>query len=74
MREANTMRIYSTEEDARRAQNAAKARYDKENTKRVKFKLNFKTDADILAKLEAEPNIQGYLKRLIREDIARNGG
>ncbi len=47
-------------------------RYDKENTKPVKFKFNKKTDADIIAKLQSEPNKQGYVKRLIREDIARN--
>ena len=63
-------------EKARVAMNKARARYDKENTRHIKFKLNLKTDADILAKLDAEPNTQGYVKRLIREDIARekNGG
>lgn len=63
-----------TEEEARRAKNQAKDRYDKENTKQIKFKFNLKTDADILAKLASEPSMQGYVKRLIREDIARNGG
>ena len=58
-------------EKARVAMNKARARYDKENTRHIKFKLNLKTDADILAKLDAEPNTQGYVKRLIREDIAR---
>lgn len=62
---------YTTEE-ARRAHNLATDRYDRENTRAVKFKLNLKTDADILAKLEAESNKQGYIKRLIREDIARS--
>ena len=68
------MRIYSTPEEARRAKNQAKDRYDKENTRPLKLKLNLKLDADILAKLDAEPSMQGYIKRLIREDISRNGG
>lgn len=63
-----------TEEEARRAKNLAKDRYDKENTRALKLKLNLTHDADILAKLAAEPSMQGYIKRLIREDIARSGG
>ena len=65
---------YAREEEARRAKNIAKDRYDKENTRPLKLKLNLKLDADILAKLETVPSMQGYIKRLIREDIARNGG
>ena len=65
---------YASEEEARRAKNQAKDRYDKENTRPLKLKLNLKMDADILAKLETVPSMQGYIKRLIREDIARNGG
>ena len=46
--------------------------YDRANTRQIKFKLNLKTDADILERLDAVPNIQGYLKRLIRQDMARS--
>ena len=42
--------------------------YDKANTRRINLKLNNKTDADIIAALEAQENIQGYLKLLIRAD------
>lgn len=59
-------------EKARRAALDAKNRYDKANTKQVKFKFNLKTDADILAHLDAQENVQGYVKALIRADIARN--
>lgn len=45
--------------------------YDRENTRRINLKLNLKTDADIIQKLESVENIQGYLKRLIREDIKK---
>lgn len=58
--------------EKRRAKNIQGERWDKENTRRVKFKLNIRTDADILAQLDAQENRQGYFKRLIREDIARS--
>lgn len=44
-------------------------RYDKKNTTRVALKLNINTDSDILDRLNDEPNKQGYIKKLIREDI-----
>lgn len=46
-------------------------KYDKENTKRVTFKLNLKTDADIVEYLDSCENKQGTIKRLIREGINR---
>lgn len=46
----------------------AQERYDKENTVRVRLKLNKKTDADIIRRLEEVGNKQGYIKQLIRED------
>lgn len=48
----------------------AQERYDNKNTKQFKMKLNTKTDADILEWLESQPNKQGKVKELIREDIA----
>ena len=50
------------------------ARYDAENTTRIWLKLNNKTDADILYKLDQEKQgagIQPYIKRLIRADIKK---
>ncbi len=51
---------------------SAQERYDKENTVSLRLKLNKSTDADILKKLDAVGNKQGYVKDLIREDIAKN--
>ena len=45
--------------------------WDRDNTKMVHVKLNRKTDADILKKLEEQSNVQGYIKQLIREDMKR---
>lgn len=50
---------------------AAQERYDKANTRQIKLKLNLKTDADILARLDGVGNKQGYIKKLIRADILR---
>ena len=47
----------------------AKKRYDKQHTKQIALKLNKKTDADVLACLGRVGNMQGYIKKLIREDI-----
>lgn len=52
-----------------KAQRDANARYDERATRQIKLKLNLGTDADILAKLDAVESKQGYIKRLIREDI-----
>lgn len=45
-------------------------KYDKQNTKQFMMKLNLKYDADIIDKLESVKNRQGYIKDLIRNDIA----
>lgn len=47
--------------------------YDRKNTKLIGMKLNKNTDADILAFLAKQENIQGYLKALIREDMKKTG-
>ena len=46
-------------------------KFNKEKTERVFVRLNKSTDADILAHLETlTESKQGYIKRLIREDMA----
>lgn len=57
---------------ASKAQRAASAKYDASHTVQIKLKLNTKTDADILEKLEAADSKQGYIKDLIRRDIEKN--
>ena len=51
------------------SQKKASAKYDAKATTQIKFKLNTKTDADIIAKLESVPNKQGYFKTLVRNDL-----
>ena len=47
----------------------ASTKYNKTNVKQIKLNLNRKTDADIIAFLEQESNVQGLIKQLIREYI-----
>ena len=53
------------------SQKNAGMKYDQNNTRQIKFKFNKKTDADILEKLDSVQNKQGYVKGLIRDDIAK---
>ena len=46
------------------------AKYDALNTKQYRLKLNIKNDNDIMEKLAATGNMQGYIKQLIRKDRA----
>lgn len=47
-------------------------KYDKNHAKFITFKFNLVYDEDILNKLNSVENKQGYIKRLIREDIKEN--
>lgn len=58
---------------ASEAQKKASARWDAANTIQVKLKLNKNTDVDIIEKLQSVDNKQGYIKELIRADIAKVG-
>lgn len=47
----------------------AKTAWDAANTRKVVLKLNRRTDADILEKLDSVQSKQGYIKALIRKDL-----
>ena len=48
-------------------------KYNDTHTRQINLGLSIRYDADILAQLDAVPNKQGYIKELIRADIAKNG-
>lgn len=54
------------------AQRKAKAKYQKAKMKSICLQFHLINDADILQCLEKIANKQGYIKELIRQDIARN--
>ena len=47
--------------------------YQKENLRQIRLKLNRKTEPELLAWIEKQENIQGYIKRLIKRDMEENG-
>ena len=49
----------------------ASIKYNKENTVQISLKLNRSTDADLIDSLNRIANKQGYIKELIRRDIAK---
>ena len=49
---------------------SAKDLYDKECTKVYTFRVVRSTESDIIQRLDAQKNKAGYIKKLIREDIA----
>lgn len=51
---------------------AASKKYQSEKTTTVNVRIFRSTESDILSKLESVPNKSGYIKSLIRSDIARN--
>ena len=51
------------------AKRKAIKKYDETHTRQLNLKLNLKTDADIFEHLEKQESIQGYIKKLIREDM-----
>ena len=53
------------------AQKRAVAKYDAANTKSHLLKLNLKTDADIIAHLDKQPNKIAYLKKQIRNEMQK---
>ena len=51
----------------------ATEKWKKEHTKQIKFNFNIDTEADIIQKLESVDNKIGYVRDLIRADIAKEG-
>ena len=48
------------------------ARYDAKMARHFHLKFNRGTDAEVIAKLESVPNVQSYIRELIKADIAKN--
>ena len=46
-------------------------KYEKDNLRQIRLKINRKTEPELLEWIEKQENIQGYIKRLILEDMKR---
>lgn len=53
-----------------KAQAEAVKRYQDKSTRLMSIRLNLNTDADIIRRLEEVDSKQGYIKELIRRDMA----
>lgn len=53
------------------AQSRAKMKWNAAHLKQMKINLNLETDKDIIDELDRQPSKQGYIKELIRADIAK---
>ena len=49
----------------------AQAKYDSTHCKYYTLKMNLEYDSDVIATLEQQKSKQGYIKKLIRDDITR---
>ena len=56
------------------AQTEYMANYEKENLRQIRLKINRKTEPDLLAWVEKQENVQGYIKELIRKDMEQAEG
>ena len=55
------------------AQIRASQKYNSKATKTILVRLNLEKDKDIIKNLEEQESMMGYIKRLIREDMTKNG-
>ena len=55
------------------ARSRASQKYNREHVRRIVLNMNMRTDADIIERLNTCGNIQGYIKKLIRNDIQKDG-
>ena len=53
-----------------KGESSIKTRYHKSEKRRVSFLINRTTDANVLARIEAQSNASAYIRMLIAEDIA----
>ena len=54
------------------AQKRASVKYNSEHTTLLTVRLNLGSDRDIIDHLKSQENKQGYIKKLIREDIEKD--
>ncbi len=53
------------------ARKRANRKYDEQNTRSYHLKMNIRTDKEIIERLAQQESIQGYIKRLVLEDIKK---
>ncbi|MBO7701408.1 MAG: hypothetical protein J6S36_00685 [Eggerthellaceae bacterium] len=54
------------------AQKRATAKYQKEKMKQLSIRFS-PNEMDLFDHIKSQPNVAGYIKRLVREDMERKG-
>lgn len=49
-----------------------RVKFTKEKTRQFCLRLNTETEQDLIEQIKRQPSMQGYIKRLIREDIEKS--
>jgi hypothetical protein len=65
------IKIVTDEENDMEKKYAPQEKYDRNNTVRYSLKLNKKTDADIIAAFDKQTSKQAFVKKAIRELLAK---
>lgn len=65
------IKIVIDEENDMEKKYAPQEKYDRNNTVRYSLKLNKKTDADIIAAFDKQASKQAFVKKAIRELLAK---
>ncbi len=65
---------YKTERQARAAQQANVRKWTNAHMTSIAIRLHNENDAKVIARIKAQPNQADYIRRLVLEDIERNGG
>lgn len=60
-------------DDKKKSAYEPQMRYAKKYIKKISFDVNIRTEADIIKKLESVPRKATYIKKLIRDDINKQG-
>ena len=65
---------YRTELQAKRAMRKQQNEYQRRAMTAMTIRLHNENDAKVIARIKAQPNQADYIRRLVLEDIDRNGG
>ena len=70
---ATTIYNVSTKGGEQMAYYPSSAKYERDNLLRVMVKFNRKTEPELVERVEEQDSKAGYLKRLVKEDVERDG-
>ena len=64
---------YRTERQARAAQQASVRKWTNAHMTSIAIRLHNENDADVIARIKAQPNQADYIRSLVRADVEKDG-